>query len=92
LAVRRSFAGRLASAKSACCTASTNGANLPGTSGRLYFGASALPRRSYLRTVFLAGPVALTISCTDFFSRCRIRKTLPIIAMVITPHTPPRCG
>jgi hypothetical protein len=45
-----------------------------------------------LRTVFLARLVALTISRTDFFSRCRIRKTLPIMAMVITPHTPRRCG
>ncbi len=69
LAVRRSFFGRLASASSACCTASTNGASLLGTSGRLYFGASALPMRKYLRTVFLAKLVALTISRTDLFSR-----------------------
>ena len=90
--MRRSFFGRLASASSACCTASTNGASFVGTSGRRYFGASALPMRRYLRTVFLARLVALTISRTDFFSRWRIRKTLPIMAMVITPRTPPRCG
>jgi hypothetical protein len=41
--------------------------------------------------VFLAKLVALTISRTDFFSRWRIRRTLPIMAMVITPHTPPLC-
>jgi hypothetical protein len=44
-----------------------------------------------LRTVFLARLVALAISRTDFFSRWCIRKTLPIITMVIT-HTPPSCG
>jgi hypothetical protein len=39
------FFGRLASASNACCT-STNAANFVGTSGRLYFGASALLRIS----------------------------------------------
>lgn len=32
--------------------------------------------------------VALAISRTDLFSRWCIRRTLPIMAMVINPHSP----
>jgi hypothetical protein len=56
-----------------------------------YLGASALPMRRYLRTVLRDRLVARTISLTDFFSRRCIRKTLPIMAMVITPLAPARC-
>ncbi len=47
---------------------------------------------NHLRTVLRDRLVALEISRTDFFWRNHIRRTLPIMAMVITPHTPPRCG
>lgn len=55
LAVRRSLLGRLASASSVCCTASTNGASFVGTCGRLHFGASDLlvevPERGNVRAI-----------------------------------------
>ena len=40
---------------------------------------------SHLRTVLRDKLVSRTISRTDFFSRKYIRRTLPIMAMVITP-------
>ena len=58
---------------------------------KVHDGRTAAPRTLGLHR-FLTRLVALTISRTDFFSRWRIRKTLPIMAMVINPHTPPLCG
>jgi hypothetical protein len=68
--------------------ASTNGVSFIGTGSRRYFGSSTFASRSYFRTVLRDRLVALTISRTDFFSRRCIRRTLPIMAMVITPRTP----
>ena len=42
--------------------------------------------QSHLRTVLRDKLVIRAISRTDFFWRCRIRRTFPIMTMVITPH------
>ena len=55
---------------------------------RTYFGGCATGVRRYFLTVLRDRLVALAISRTDLLSRWCIRRTLPIMAMVINPHTP----
>ena len=64
---------------------SWNGASVVVPSLRLYFGAASNGSRSHFEIVFLESPVRRAISRTDFLSRRCIRRTLPIMSMVITP-------
>ena len=59
--------------------------SLPGASLRRYFGSFSTAACNHLRTVLRDKLVSRTISRTDSFSRKYIRRTLPIMAMVITP-------
>ena len=59
--------------------------SLPGTSLRRYLGSASTGVFNHLRTVLRDKLVSRTISRTDFFWRKNIRRTLPIMAMVITP-------
>jgi len=60
-----------------------NGVNFVGGDTRRYCRSSTASTRRYLRIVLRDSPVARTISRTDFFCRRCIRRTLPIISMVI---------
>jgi hypothetical protein len=59
---------------------------LRGCVPRRYFGSLCIGALNHLRTVLRDKLVMRAISRTDFFWRCRIRRTLPIMAMVITPY------
>ena len=85
LRMQRSCLGRCASALSASLSVSWCAVSLLGASLRRYFGSSSTAAFSHLRTVLRDKLVSRTISRTDFFSRKYIRRTLPIMAMVITP-------
>jgi hypothetical protein len=89
LAVLHSFPGRRASASSAILIASRKGVSFVAAARRRYFGGYATDVRKYSRTVLRDRLVALAISRTDLFSLWCIRRTLPIMAIVITPGTPP---
>ena len=77
--------GRCASALSAATTVSSYALSLVALpDDRLYFGTSSPAALSHFLTVFLDSPVRLAISLLLMPSRSFMRRTLPIISMVIT--------
>jgi hypothetical protein len=69
----------------ACLSASWKGVSLHGRSSRRYFGSVWDGSASHLLMVLRDKLVILEISRMDFFWRWNIRRTLPSMAMVITP-------
>ena len=83
--MRRSFLGLRASANRACLSASWKGVSLHGRSSRRYFCSVWDGSASHLLMVLRDKLVIREISRMDFFWRRNIRRTLPSMAMVITP-------
>ena len=77
-----------ASVRSACSNTDSNAVSLPSDFLRLYLGGMSPGALSHFLTVFLASPVLLQISPSESWSRNFMRRTLPIMSMVITFYIP----
>ncbi|MCY1168791.1 hypothetical protein D9M73_87980 [compost metagenome] len=86
--LRRACLALCASVRSACSSTGTNAVSLPSAFLRWYFGLMSPGALSHFLTVFLASPVRLHISPSESWSRSFMRRTLPIMSMVITFYIP----
>ena len=66
---------------------SWNAVSLVACSVRRYFGEPSTGACNHFAIVFLDNPVSRAISRSDFFPRTCKRRILPIMSMVINPHS-----